>query len=73
MPGLMNTRGAGFALISAALFGASTPLAKMVVGNLGPPMIAGLFYLGGGVGLAAYRWFASQAAVEAKLSRADLP
>lgn len=66
-------KGAGFALISAALFGASTPLAKMIVGDVRPLMVAGLFYLGAGVGLAAYRLFASRAAIEAKLSRADMP
>ena len=41
------------ALLSAALFGASTPLAKMMLGNVDPWMMAGLLYLGAGLGLAA--------------------
>jgi drug/metabolite transporter (DMT)-like permease len=40
------------ALLAAALFGATTPLAKMLLGSLSPFMVAGLFYLGSGVGLA---------------------
>jgi drug/metabolite transporter (DMT)-like permease len=42
-----------YALISAALFGASTPFAKVLVGDVAPLMLAGLLYLGSGVGLAA--------------------
>jgi drug/metabolite transporter (DMT)-like permease len=41
------------ALLSAVLFGASTPLAKMMLGNVDPWMMAGLLYLGAGLGLAA--------------------
>lgn len=40
------------ALLAAALFGATTPLAKALLGALSPFMVAGLFYLGSGVGLA---------------------
>ncbi|MGG1947555.1 DMT family transporter [Trinickia sp. NRRL B-1857] len=40
------------ALLAAALFGATTPLAKLLLGALSPFMLAGLFYLGSGVGLA---------------------
>ncbi|WP_233872052.1 DMT family transporter [Paraburkholderia adhaesiva] len=40
------------ALLAAALFGATTPLAKALLGTLPPFMVAGLFYLGSGVGLA---------------------
>ncbi|MFM0377834.1 DMT family transporter [Paraburkholderia strydomiana] len=50
----MSTRfNAAFtALLAAALFGATTPLAKTLLGSLSPFMVAGLFYLGSGVGLA---------------------
>lgn len=41
------------ALLAAALFGATTPLAKGLLGSLAPFMVAGLFYLGSGLGLAA--------------------
>ncbi|SAL44515.1 membrane protein [Caballeronia sordidicola] len=40
------------ALLAAALFGATTPLAKTLLGSVSPFMVAGLFYLGSGVGLA---------------------
>ena len=40
------------ALLSAALFGASTPLAKIVLGSVDPWTMAGLLYLGAGLGLA---------------------
>jgi drug/metabolite transporter (DMT)-like permease len=41
------------ALLAAALFGATTPLAKALLGSLSPFLLAGLFYLGSGIGLAA--------------------
>jgi drug/metabolite transporter (DMT)-like permease len=37
-----------FALLSAALFGASTPLAKALLGEISPWLLAGLLYLGSG-------------------------
>jgi drug/metabolite transporter (DMT)-like permease len=47
-----RTNAAFTALLAAALFGATTPLAKILLGTLSPFMVAGLFYLGSGVGLA---------------------
>ncbi len=64
------------ALASAILFGASTPFAKLLLGNAGPWMMAGLLYLGAGLGLAAVhlcRRAARLPAIEAPLRRADLP
>lgn len=43
------------ALAAAALFGASTPLVKLLVGELHPLLLAGLLYLGSGLGLAVAR------------------
>jgi len=48
-------RYAFFALAAAALFGASTPLAKLLLGELSPLALAGLLYLGSGLGLLAVR------------------
>ena len=45
--------GIGAALSAALLFGASTPLAKLLLGNASPWLLAGLLYLGSGLGLAA--------------------
>ncbi|PWE40233.1 DMT family transporter [Pseudomonas prosekii] len=44
-----------YALAAAALFGASTPLAKMLGLNVSPVLLAGLLYLGSGLGLTLAR------------------
>ena len=45
-------RGVISALAAAALFGASTPLAKGLLGDVHPLLLAGLLYAGSGAGLA---------------------
>ena len=69
--------GIPFALASAALFGASTPFAKLLLGNgTDPWLLAGLLYLGSGVGLGAiqlWRVLVNVAHSEASLARSDLP
>jgi len=47
----MSIRSAAPALTAALLFGASTPLAKLLVGEVSPLLLAGLLYLGSGLGL----------------------
>src|SRR5215813_10413166 len=47
-----NYNGPVLALSSAFLFGASTPIAKLLLGNTDPLLLAGLLYLGSGAGLA---------------------
>lgn len=72
----MHRTGILLALLSAVLFGASTPLAKLLLGAVDPWMMAGLLYLGAGLGLGlmkAGRRLAGQPASEAPLQRADLP
>lgn len=49
----MSVRSAAPALSAALLFGASTPLAKLLVGDIQPLLLAGLLYLGSGLGLSA--------------------
>ena len=64
------------ALLSAVLFGASTPLAKMMLGSVGPWMMAGLLYLGAGIGLAVIHLSRSALrlpTIEAPLRRSDVP
>jgi drug/metabolite transporter (DMT)-like permease len=51
----MNNSYVIHALLAAALFGASTPFAKLLVGEMSPWLLAGLLYLGSGLGLAAAR------------------
>jgi drug/metabolite transporter (DMT)-like permease len=43
------------AIGSAILFGAGTPLAKLLLGSMSPWLLAGLLYLGSGIGLTFYR------------------
>jgi drug/metabolite transporter (DMT)-like permease len=65
-----------FALMSAALFGASTPFAKFLLGSVDPWLMAGLLYLGAGIGLLLVhlsRGVLHMPAIEAPLRRADLP
>jgi drug/metabolite transporter (DMT)-like permease len=40
--------GVPLALLSAVLFGASAPFAKLLLGAVSPQMLAGLLYLGAG-------------------------
>ena len=45
-------RGVWAALGAAVLFGLSTPLAKFLLADISPLLLAGLFYTGSGLGLA---------------------
>lgn len=64
LPGLWP--GGALALASAALFGASTPFAKALLGAIDPWMLAGLFYLGSGIGLFVVRLVRYRARAELK-------
>jgi drug/metabolite transporter (DMT)-like permease len=66
----------GFALLSAALFGASTPAAKGLLAAMSPWLLAGLLYLGSGLGLGAVlagRRLLRLTANEAPIRAPDLP
>ncbi|MBW3621956.1 MAG: EamA family transporter [Armatimonadetes bacterium] len=68
--------GVGVALLSAVLFGAGTPFAKLLLGSVPPALLAGLLYLGSGIGLSLlliFRQARRSAPGEARLSRSDLP
>jgi len=53
--GALANRGVQAALVSAVLFGAGTPLAKILLGEVSPWMLAGLLYCGSGIGLGLIR------------------
>jgi len=68
--------GVPMAIAAAALFGFSTPFAKMLLGAVDPWLLAGLLYLGSGAGLLAAqvgRQLLGLQCSEAPLRRADLP
>jgi drug/metabolite transporter (DMT)-like permease len=73
----MNRIGVLHALASAALFGASTPAAKSLLGTLDPFVLAGLLYCGAGIGVAGLRRLAPAVAprifVQVALTRPDIP
>lgn len=64
-------RGGLLAIAAALLFGLSTPAAKAIVGNVHPLLLAGLLYLGSGIGLCIIILFGKRHGV--KLKRVDLP
>jgi drug/metabolite transporter (DMT)-like permease len=66
--------GAALALGSAVLFGLAAPVAKLLLESAGPQLLAGLLYLGAGLGLAAVhlgRLALGLPAAEAPLHRAN--
>lgn len=63
--------GIAAALGAALLFGAGTPLAKSLLGSIDPWLLAGLLYLGAGIGLTLYRYLSHAPSVH--LSRTELP
>lgn len=68
--GLRQT-GVPAALGAALLFGAGTPLAKWLLDAVNPWLLAGLLYLGSGVGLSLYRWLSHAPVV--RLLRNEVP
>jgi len=67
--------GVARALLAAILFGASTPASKALLGRMSPQLLAGLLYLGSGLGLTLL-WFATRrrkTKAEAPLTPVDLP
>jgi drug/metabolite transporter (DMT)-like permease len=76
-PSETRWQGPAYALLSACLFGASTPFAKILLGRLDPLLLAGLLYLGSGVGLSTWfvlrRLFGDKRSREAGLRISDIP
>jgi drug/metabolite transporter (DMT)-like permease len=79
-----RARGLAAGLLAAALFGAATPLAKLLLPGAGPLLLAGLFYLGAAAALslaialrsssrALRPGSADGASPETPLTRRDLP
>ncbi|MCC6995369.1 MAG: EamA family transporter [Deltaproteobacteria bacterium] len=58
-------------LLAAALFGASAPVAKLLLPGVGPLLLASLLYLGAALGLSGWLALRGAASSEARLRRAD--
>src|SRR6516165_997067 len=72
----MHSRAILYALTSAALFGISTPAAKVLLGTIDPAVLAGLLYSGAGIGAALLRRLTPRVlaiAGQAPLQRNDIP
>jgi drug/metabolite transporter (DMT)-like permease len=64
----LRNPGVRAALASAVLFGVSAPLAKLLLGDVSPWLLAGLLYCGSGLGLVAYRLVARKGRVRLQRS-----
>lgn len=67
-----STRGAVAGITAAMLFGASTPLAKQLLGDVRPQLLAGLLYLGAAAALTGTLAL-RRSPVEARLRSSDGP
>lgn len=61
------------ALLAAALFGASTPFAKLLTGEMSPLLLGGLLYLASGLGLTLARLLRDRGWKAAGLARSEWP
>jgi drug/metabolite transporter (DMT)-like permease len=72
-----RARGVIVALLAAALFGTSTPFNKLLVERISPLLLAGILYLGSGLGLVAWlglrELLVKRQNRETRLHRKDLP
>ena len=73
MKSLAERGGVRTAFLAAILFGISTPLAKGLLAGISPQILAGLFYLGSGIGLSLLWRLRRGAVEEAPLTRVDAP
>jgi len=65
-----------YAIIAAALFGASAPFSKLLLGEIPPLQLAGLLYIGSGIFLLLLKFLQIalfKRGAEAGLKKADLP
>ena len=65
------------AILAAVLFGASTPVAKLLLGEIEPILLAAFLYIGSGIGLTLFgglrRVIGQPASIEAQVSKTDVP
>lgn len=65
------------AILAAGLFGASAPVAKLLLGQIEPVVLAAFLYLGSGLGLLLFKGFRRMwlncEDIEARINSADIP
>ncbi|MEO8527984.1 MAG: DMT family transporter [Pseudolysinimonas sp.] len=69
--GALSNPGVQAGFLSALLFGAGTPIAKLLLGEVSPWLLAGLLYSGSGLGLGLYRLI--RGAQPVRLTRREVP
>ena len=68
-----SSPGLAAALVSAVLFGATTPVAKQLLEGASPLLVAGLLYLGSGIGVSLLRIVQDRGWSPTSLARSDWP
>jgi drug/metabolite transporter (DMT)-like permease len=68
-----SLKGPLFAFGAALLFGASTPLAKALLGAVDPWLMAGLLYAGAGIGLLGFRLMMGGGRLRVDIAKSDRP
>ena len=61
------------AILAAALYAANAPLSKLLLSEASPEMMAGLLYLGAGLGMGLLHFARGRRMTEKPLTRKDLP
>ena len=71
---MIRRNGVRDALLAAVFFGLSAPIAKILIGDLPPQLLAGVLYLGSGIGLIIVALVRSRTpGVYAPLHSSDIP
>lgn len=72
----MGNNAVAFAILAAVLYGISAPFSKLLLNTLHPALLAGLLYLGAGIGMLTWNLLQTRSrkqVVEAKLTKKDTP
>lgn len=68
-----NYRAIGYAILAAALYGASSPVSKKLLTHLPPTLMASMLYLGAGLGMSALFLLQSRESKGARIEKKDFP
>ncbi len=68
-----NYRAIGYAILAAALYGASSPVSKKLLTHLPPTLMASMLYLGAGLGMSVLFLLQSRESKGAGIEKKDFP